>query len=111
MQDTLPLSELLPLITDTLLSCSMADCVATLTRTLQQLRPSDVGTLLLELDLLEIPVDQKVGLVEGLVRSGRGSEALSVWVSAEEGEEVVERILLYLATGSIPPNRSVFVRM
>ena len=115
VQDTRPLSELLPQITHALSSCPSTDCGRHVTGLLKQVRPSDISTLLLELDILEIPVDQKLAMIDGLVKSGCGSvggspsgegDPLSVWVSADEGEEVVERLLLHLATGNIPPSRS-----
>ena len=108
MRDTKPVSELLPAISSTLLSCSTAECTHQLSALLKQLRPGDISTLLLELDLLEIPVGQKLAVVDALVRSGNPeTEALSVWASPDEGEELVERLLFHIATGNTPPSRSV----
>jgi hypothetical protein len=44
-------------------------------------------------------------LVDGLVHNGLDGDALSAWVSVDEEEGVVKRILAYLATGRIAPTK------
>ena len=110
VQETRPLSDLLPQISSTLsTSCPAPDCVRRLAGLLRQLDHAEVGALLLELDLLGTPVGQKVTVAEALVRVGYDGEALSVWIAADEGEELVEKLLVDLATGKIAPTRSGFV--
>lgn len=102
VQDVRPLSELSPLILDILNSCPVSECLHQLGGVLQQLSLADISTLLHELD---VAVSKRLLLIDGLVQSGRGSGVLSGWISPDEEEEVVKRILLHLATGRIPPNK------
>lgn len=106
LKETSPLADVLPGITNTLKTCSpSSDCIPQLCPALRQLSSADVSTLLSELD---VPVSQKLVLVDALVYDGSpNSEALQVWISADEQEELVMRVLLHLTTGRISPNQLV----
>ena len=101
MEEALPFSELSPLISDTLRTCVDNDCQSRLNSLFRRLSSADVGTLL---DRLELTADKQLVLLDSLVQSGRGSGVLGVWLSPDEDEDVVKRVLLYLATGKITPN-------
>ena len=102
VQETLSLSDILPLVTHTLRSCPIAECSHRLGGILRQLNPADIGSLLNE---LEVPTDRKILLINALVASGMNSRALIGLLSAEEDENIVEKVLIYLATGQISPNQ------
>lgn len=104
LQETLPLSEVTPLISNILQSCTGDECSQQVGGALRHLSLADVSTLVGELE--QLPASKQLVLLDGLVQSGHvGDDALRVWLSPNEEEEVVERILLYLATGKITPNQ------
>lgn len=104
-QRTLPLSELLPRIKAVLVSCPSSECLHEISSALQHLSPADISNLLAELQ--GASASNKLVVINGLVQNRLTGDALSAWVSPEEEEEVVKRILMYLATGRIMPTRCV----
>ena len=102
LTDTLPISELSPLITGILQSCQPDECIHQVGMVLSRLDPADVGILLRDLTL---PLDKKLVLIDALGASGVSGGDLSDLISADEEEQVVERILVNMATARLIPNQ------
>lgn len=98
------MSDLSPLVSDILRTCAESECPHRLSSALRQLAADDVGTLL---SRLQLTAREQLLLLDALVQSGHGGgdDALRVWLSPDAKEEVVKRVLLYLATGKIIPNK------
>jgi len=99
VHDLQPLSELLPAVSSALTSCAAADCPHLLLPILRHLNPSDVADLL---HGLALPTSRKLLVVDALGAAGVDGDRLAGFISANEEEEVVERVLMNFALGHFP---------